>query len=90
MAEPVTTARALEMVLSRIRMDTRTGYVLTAALQRERSIQEPTPTTDPDSHRAALEVVLYHLDGLDTKTSKEVFLMRIQEARRDIRQMLGK
>lgn len=89
MAEPVSTVRALEIILSRVRMDNRTASILACALSQERSHPSPQPTTDPDTHRASLQVILNHLSDVHLGFSKQDMHIRICDAAREIRQLLG-
>lgn len=89
MTTPVTTARALEVCLSRVPMYPQMASALAAALTRERAQPTESPVRDPDEIAARLQVVLYALEGCDENFSKNALLVRIADARWELRNILG-
>jgi hypothetical protein len=85
----VSTARALEIILSRLPMDRQTASILAAHLVAQRHKPAPMPVVDADEIRARLHATLYHLDGCDPGFSKVALLGRIVDARAELRAALG-
>ena len=89
MSTPITTARAIEVCLSRVPMYPQMASALAAALSRERFLPTEAPTRDPDEIAARLQIALHHLEGCHDGFSKQTLLLRIFDARAEIRSILG-
>ena len=82
------TRRALEIVLSRVRMDDRAKQSLMYALASEvRSGERPAQATN-DNLRAELMRALDCLIGVDTSFPKAAMIGRIQSAKAILRKLL--
>jgi hypothetical protein len=86
--DATTTRRAIEICLSRIKLQPHSAADLARALTHE--ISKPTQeiATDADAVRASLHQVLYHLSDADASFSKAALVFRIQDARQEVCRIL--
>jgi hypothetical protein len=87
-SEHVTTARAIEVCLSRLRMPIETARHLSYMLAQERRTPSKSNYVDPDAFAADLHGVLYHLDGLDESFPKNAMVARVVDARAAVRAII--
>jgi len=87
--QEVTTARALEIILSRVKMDEQTARVLMAQLQAERALSTvPVPLQTPDQLRVHLMAIREEAD-VHYSFSKGAMLTRFSMIRERVSQMLN-
>ena len=87
---PITTRRALVVVLSRVKMNGNAGRELMHQLQNEirgdtHSKYDPL---DVEACRIAMMQLLDDLDGIDMSYSKSAMVSRVGDARKTIRRFL--
>lgn len=88
MSDEMTTRRAIEIVLSRVRMDTHAAQHLFAALDNEIR-GTPVPVADDATMRAQLMRLRADAEGVDIKFPKVALLNRLHDIRQRVDGMLG-
>lgn len=81
MTQPISTRRAIEVCLSRLRLNREAARDLALHLAAVIRDGEPPAPDDPDGLRAAILVAEEELTGIDTSFPKAAVIGRLHEAR---------
>lgn len=85
MSEPIPTRRAIEVCLSRLPMSEGTRRDLVCSLQAIIRQGDRADPGDPDALRAAIQVAIDDLSGIDPTFPKETIIRRLKDARQRLR-----